>query len=99
MTEVVGVPQKIKNFTSFNIIKVSCAGKNHLVNIYLDESSCALTNNGDLFIWGRNKENLFGLGEQRAVVIEPTRVSIQLSYINFSSLQNSSLSSRYQMFH
>lgn len=45
---------------------------------FLDEASGALTSNGDLYIWGRNKDNIFGLGEKRSYVIEPTRVRLTL---------------------
>lgn len=53
MSSLVPTPQKIKNFTSFNIESIQCA----------DEQSAALTGNGDLFVWGRNSGgNVLGLG-------------------------------------
>lgn len=43
-------------------------------NNFVDESTCALTSNGDIFVWGRNNDNLFSLGERRLNIIDPTRV-------------------------
>jgi alpha-tubulin suppressor-like RCC1 family protein len=81
--EVVTVPLKLKNFTSFKITKIACSGKKIFSKlciifkpIIIDESSGALTVSGDLFIWGRNKDNLLGLGENKKRVLEPVRVSI-----------------------
>ncbi|CDW80694.1 hect e3 ubiquitin ligase [Stylonychia lemnae] len=74
---IVTVPQKIKNFTSFNIVRMSCA----------DESTCALTSNGDVFVWGRNKDNLFALGEKRLNIIEPTRVILIFLTFQFPTEQ------------
>lgn len=68
MQDIIPVPQKVRNFTSFPITKLISA----------DESSLALTINGDLFVWGKNKDNLFGLGNKRKVIWEPTRVSLNL---------------------
>jgi len=65
MTKIIPVFQKIRNFTSFSIIFLDCS----------DETSCALTSSGDLFVWGRNSDNVFGFSK-RDSIIEPTRVSI-----------------------
>ena len=44
----------------------------------LDESSCALTINGDLYVWGRNKDNLLGLGQDNYIINEPSRVILKM---------------------
>ena len=43
------VPHKLPRFTSFPITKISCS----------EESSSCLTNNGDLYFWGRNTDGMF----------------------------------------
>ena len=35
-----------------------------------------MTNNGDLYIWGRNKGNLLGIGKSRKIIKEPLRVRV-----------------------
>ena len=72
----ISVPQKVKGFTSFNITKMCCTGKIFKIVMCLDEASAALTNSGDLFVWGRNLDNVMGLGCQRKTIIEPTRVNL-----------------------
>jgi alpha-tubulin suppressor-like RCC1 family protein len=49
----------------------------YMINPFsIDESSVALTSNGDLYVWGRNTDNFMGLGKNRISIIEPTRVRI-----------------------
>ena len=43
------IPHKLKRFTSFPVTKISCS----------DESSCLMTSNGDLYVWGRNTGGMF----------------------------------------
>lgn len=45
-----------------------------ILDLIIDESSGALTISGDLFLWGRNKDNLLGLGSEKKRVSEPIRV-------------------------
>ena len=45
------VPHKLKRFTSFNITQLRCS----------DGSSCALTTNGDLYVWGKNTCGMFNI--------------------------------------
>ena len=54
------------------------------VKLLIDESSCALTINGDLYVWGRNKDNLLGLGQDNYIINEPSRVRWKV-FIPFSS--------------
>jgi alpha-tubulin suppressor-like RCC1 family protein len=57
----------------------------YMINPFsIDESSVALTSNGDLYVWGRNTDNFMGLGKNRISIIEPTRVRILLSLISIS---------------
>ena len=42
-------PRRLKRFTSFPIVKISCS----------EESSSVVTSNGDFFVWGRNTEGMF----------------------------------------
>jgi len=39
-----------------------------------------MTNNGDLFVWGRNKENLLGIGKKKKYFTEPVRVSCSFTH-------------------
>ena len=61
-------------FTSFKIVKLSCSGNKYLKIFNIDEGSSALTSSGDLFLWGRNFDNIMGLGNENVNVREPTRV-------------------------
>ena len=69
------IPHKMSRFTSFPVTKMSCS----------EESSSCLTSNGDLYIWGRNTDNMFdGEGGMFATddsIMKPTLVSIFQIYI------------------
>jgi alpha-tubulin suppressor-like RCC1 family protein len=67
------IPHKLQRFTSFPIMKISCS----------EESSCLLTSNGDLYVWGRNTEGMFdsnegGIFAMDQPIDKPTLVSKKL---------------------
>ena len=61
-------PHKLKRFTSFPVVKISCS----------DESSCLITSNGDLYVWGRNTSGMFdsetGMFALDQPILKPTLI-------------------------
>ena len=70
-------PLKIKRFTSFDVKKICCS----------DESSCLVTVQGDLYVWGRNTSGMFdsefGIFAMDEPILKPTLVSYYLLISSF----------------
>lgn len=62
------IPHKLKRFTSFQIAQLRCS----------DESSAALTTNGDLYVWGKNACGMFNTDNHRKLEIDSHLTKPQL---------------------